>query len=113
MSSKLSRHVVKKRNELLEGVNTVTVVEDDLKAAFQLTKGSRQSLRTAAEEVQRNMRVVGQTRRKQAYMELMEVCMKIKRATSLQQSLKWVRGVAACQAVGGRVVLPIPSLPWP
>lgn len=40
------------------------------------------------------MRVAGQTRRKAAYMEVMEVCAKLKRARDLQHSLKWVRDVA-------------------
>lgn len=34
------------------------------------------------------MRVVGQTRRKQAFMEMMEVVSKIKRARDLQHLLK-------------------------
>lgn len=63
-------------------------VEDDLKAAFLISRSSRATLHAAAEEVSRNMRVVGQTRRKQAYMGLMEVVSKIKRARDLQHLLK-------------------------
>jgi hypothetical protein len=63
-------------------------VEDDLKAAFLISRSSRATLKAAAEEVQRNLRVVGQTRRKQSFMEVMEVISKIKRARDLQHSLK-------------------------
>ncbi|KXZ47615.1 hypothetical protein GPECTOR_34g774 [Gonium pectorale] len=88
VSGRLSRHVNKKRDVLLAGIDRVAEVEDDLKAAFMISRSSRSTLKAAAEEVQRNMRVVGQTRRKQSYMELMEVISKIKRARDLQHSLK-------------------------
>lgn len=63
-------------------------VGDDLKAAFLIARTSRASLKQSGEEVMRNVRVAGQTRRKQYYMELHEVCMSIKRARDLQQTLK-------------------------
>ncbi|GLC36679.1 hypothetical protein PLESTB_000129400 [Pleodorina starrii] len=88
VSGRLSRHVNKKRDVLLAGIDRVAEVEDDLKAAFLISRSSRATLKAAAEEVQRNMRVVGQTRRKQSFMELMEVISKIKRARDLQHSLK-------------------------
>ncbi|GIL58297.1 hypothetical protein Vafri_13375 [Volvox africanus] len=88
VSGRLSRHVNKKRDVLLTGIDRVAEVEDDLKAAFLISRSSRATLKAAAEEVQRNMRVVGQTRRKQSFMELMEVISKIKRARDLQHSLK-------------------------
>ncbi|EFJ46296.1 hypothetical protein VOLCADRAFT_93432 [Volvox carteri f. nagariensis] len=88
VSGRLSRHVNKKRDVLLAGIDRVAEIEDDLKAAFLISRSSRATLKAAAEEVQRNMRVVGQTRRKQSFMELMEVISKIKRARDLQHSLK-------------------------
>ncbi|PNW77589.1 hypothetical protein CHLRE_10g443350v5 [Chlamydomonas reinhardtii] len=88
VSGRLSRHVNKKRDVLLAGIDRVAEVEDDLKAAYHISRSSRASLKAAAEEVQRNMRVVGQTRRKQAFMEMMEVVSKIKRARDLQHLLK-------------------------
>eukprot|EP00195_Chlamydomonas_chlamydogama_P017399 CAMPEP_0202911778 /NCGR_PEP_ID=MMETSP1392-20130828/55880_1 /ASSEMBLY_ACC=CAM_ASM_000868 /TAXON_ID=225041 /ORGANISM="Chlamydomonas chlamydogama, Strain SAG 11-48b" /LENGTH=239 /DNA_ID=CAMNT_0049602407 /DNA_START=52 /DNA_END=768 /DNA_ORIENTATION=- len=87
-SGKLSRHVMKKRDQLIHGINTVASVEDDLRAAFMITRTSRSGLKQAGEEIMRNLRVTGQTRRKRGYMELLEVCMKIKRARDLQQLLK-------------------------
>lgn len=63
----------RKREQLLTGINNVASVEDDLKAAFMITRSSRASLKQSGEEIMRNMRVVGQTRRKQHYMELLEV----------------------------------------
>ena len=72
-TGKLSRHVFRKREQLLTGINNVASVEDDLKAAFMITRSSRASLKQSGEEIMRNMRVVGQTRRKQHYMELLEV----------------------------------------
>ncbi|GFR44590.1 hypothetical protein Agub_g5868 [Astrephomene gubernaculifera] len=88
VSGRLSRHVNKKRDVLLAGIDRVAEVEDDLKAAFMISRSSRATLKAAAEEVGRNMRVVGQSRRKQSYMELMEVVGKIKRARDLQGLLK-------------------------
>ncbi|KAG2485571.1 hypothetical protein HYH03_015735 [Edaphochlamys debaryana] len=88
VSGRLSRHVNKKRDVLLAGIDRVAEVEDDLKAAFLISRSGRATLKAAAEEVTRNIRVVGQTRRKQAYMELMEVVTKIKRARDLQNTLK-------------------------
>ena len=54
-------------------MSTVATVGDDLKAAFLIARNSRASLKTSGEEVMRNVRVAGQTRRKQYYMELHEV----------------------------------------
>ena len=48
-------------------------MEDDLKAAFMIARSSRASLQRSGEEVMRNVRVAGQTRRKRYYMELIEV----------------------------------------
>lgn len=73
VSGKLARHVFKKRDQLLDGITTVTAVEDDLKAAFMIARSSRASLRQSGEEIMRNMRVVVQTRRKRHCLELLEV----------------------------------------
>jgi hypothetical protein len=72
-TGKLARHVFRKRDQLLGGISAVADVEDDLKAAFMIARTSRASLKQSGEEIMRNVRVAGQTRRKQAYMELMEV----------------------------------------
>lgn len=45
VSGKLSRHVMTKRDQLLQGINTVASVDYDLKAAFAITKGGRASLK--------------------------------------------------------------------
>lgn len=66
----------------------VVLAQDDLKAAFLVTRTTRTSLKQAGDEVMRNLRVAGQTRRKQGYLELLEVCMKIKRARELQATLR-------------------------
>lgn len=49
--SRLSRHVSKRRDKLLLGMSTVAEVEDDVKAAFALTRASRAALKVSAEEV--------------------------------------------------------------
>ncbi|PNH02757.1 hypothetical protein TSOC_011227, partial [Tetrabaena socialis] len=88
VSGRLSRHVNKKRDVLLAGIDRVAEVEGDIKSAFLISRAGRATLKAAAEEVARNMRVAGQTRRKQSYMELMEVITKIRRARDLQHLLK-------------------------
>lgn len=87
-TGKLARRVFVKRDQLLEGMSKVASVEDDLKAAFMIARTGRATLKQSGEEVMRNLRVAGQTRRKQGYMALMEVCVKIKRLRQLQQALK-------------------------
>ncbi len=72
-TGKLSRRVFTKRDQLLNGLSTVASVGDDLKAAFMIARTSRASLKQSGEEVMRNVRVAGQTRRKQYYMELIQV----------------------------------------
>ena len=72
-TGKLSRRVFTKRDQLLNGLSTVASVGDDLKSAFLITRTSRASLKQSGEEIMRNVRVAGQTRRKQYYMELHEV----------------------------------------
>ncbi len=78
----------KKRDVLLEGIAAVASVEDDIKAAFMIARTSRASLKQAGDEVMRNLRVVGQTQRKQNYLELLTVCLKVKRVHDLQKTLK-------------------------
>ncbi len=116
-TGKLSRRVFTKREQLLNGLSTVAAVGDDLKGAFMIVRTSRASLKQAGEEIMRNVRVAGQTRRKQYYMELIQVrsargsslrfrsdagldgasftlmissqvCVNIKRAQDLQRKLK-------------------------
>lgn len=53
--SRLSRHVSKRRDKLLLGMSTVAEVEDDVKAAFALTRASRAALKVSAEEVREGM----------------------------------------------------------
>lgn len=65
VSGKLARHVSKKRDKLLEGIDLVAGVEERVKTAFLTARSSRSTMRTAAEEVARNLRVAGHTRRKQ------------------------------------------------
>jgi hypothetical protein len=81
---------MKKREQLIQGIDTVATVEDDLKAALATTRAARATTRLAGDEVQRHLRVAGQTRRKQSYMQLMDVIMKIKQARDLQKSLRCV-----------------------
>lgn len=88
VSNCLSRHVVKHHDILIDGINTVASVEDDLKAALLETTSGRASLKRACNDVQRLMKVTAQTRRKQGYMELLEVCVKVQRAKDLQQSVR-------------------------
>lgn len=90
VSGKLSRHVMKKRDQLIQGINTVATVEDDMKAALATTRTSRAAMKQAAEEVQRHLRVAKQTKRKQSYMQLLEVVVKVKAAKDLQKSLRRV-----------------------
>ncbi len=88
VSGKLSRHVMKKRDQLIKGIDVVASVEDDLKAALAETRTSRSTVRLAGEEVERHLRVTSQTRRKQAYMQVMEAVLKIQQARSLQKLLR-------------------------
>lgn len=80
---------MRKREQLIQGISTVATVEDDLKAALATTRSSRAGMRQAADEVQRHLRVAAQTRRKQSYMQLMEVVLKVKAAKDLHKSLRW------------------------
>lgn len=88
VSRKLKRHVVQNQKMLIEGINNVALVEDDLKAAFLVTKSIRSALKFSAENVQRFIRVTEQTKRKQGYMEMLDVCTKLQKAKDLQKSLK-------------------------
>lgn len=65
VSGKLARHVSKKRDKLLEGIDLVAGVEESIKIAYMTARSSRSTMRTAGEEVARNLRVAGHTRRKQ------------------------------------------------
>ncbi len=44
-----------------------------VRVAFRLTYSCREKLRESSDELMRNLRVAGQTRRKRAWMELMQV----------------------------------------
>ncbi len=59
-----------------------------LQAAVATARTSRATIRAAEDEVKRHLRVAGQTRRKQAYMQLMEVVAKVQAARTLQKQLR-------------------------
>lgn len=61
-----------------------------LQAAHVICKGTRSQLRMAAEDVQRQIKVITTTRKKQAYMEVLEVANKMKKVQDLQQALRCV-----------------------
>lgn len=88
VSGKLKRHVVQHNDKLIQGVSAVTSVEDDLKVAYLTTQATRSLLRGTLEDVERSRRVASQTRRKQGYLELLNVASKLQRAHDLQQSLR-------------------------
>jgi hypothetical protein len=79
---------MKKRDQLLVGIDMVATVEDDLKAAVASTRSGRATLAAAEAEVQRHLRVTSQTKRKQAYMQCMEVVAKVQQARDLQKLLR-------------------------
>ena len=66
----------------------VSSVEEEVKKAFIIVRTGRMSLKQSGEEIMRNLRVTGQTRRKQNYMELMEVCDKIRNVRQVQRSIR-------------------------
>ncbi len=69
VSGKLARHVSKKRDKLLKGIDLVAGVEESIKIAYMTVRSSRSTMRTAGEEVARNLRVAGHTKRKQVSTE--------------------------------------------
>lgn len=57
-------------------------------AANVICHGTRSQLKVAAEEVQRQIKVITCTRKKQACMEVLEVLCKVKRVQDLQHELR-------------------------
>jgi hypothetical protein len=57
-------------------------------AAHVICKGTRLQLRMAAEDVQRQIKIITTTRKKQAYMEVLEVANKMKKVQDLQHALR-------------------------
>lgn len=80
--------MVKKSAELIEGMGMVATVEDDLKAALATARTARDTVRSSGQEVQRHLRVVSLARRKQSYMQVMEVVAKVQQARNLQIALR-------------------------
>jgi syndetin len=60
-----------------------------VQAAYAGVRAARGTMKAAADDVQRNISVVTQTRRKQGYLTLMEVCLKLQKAKNLQKSLRY------------------------
>ncbi|WIA16240.1 hypothetical protein OEZ85_012951 [Tetradesmus obliquus] len=87
---RLAKQVQKQQEKLIAGITNVTHVEDDLKAAHVICKGTRSQLRMAAEDVQRQIKIITTTCKKQAYMEVLEVANKMKKIQDLQQALRKV-----------------------
>jgi hypothetical protein len=54
----------------------------------------------AAEDVQRQIKIITTTRKKQAYMEVLEVANKMKKVQDLQQALRYV----SVDTIGERAV---------
>jgi len=62
-----------------------------LQAAYVVCRGSRAQLRTASEEVQRQIKIITSTRKKQHSMELLDVLSRVKKVKDLPAALRCVR----------------------
>jgi hypothetical protein len=60
-----------------------------LQAAYVMCRGSRAQLRVAAEEVQRQIKIITSTRKKQHSMEVLDVLSRVKKVKDLPAALRW------------------------
>jgi hypothetical protein len=60
-----------------------------LQAAYVMCRGSRAQLRVAAEEVQRQIKIITSTRKKQHNMEVLDVLSRVKKVKDLPAALRW------------------------
>lgn len=54
-----------------------------------MCRGSRAQLRVAAEEVQRQIKIITSTRKKQHSMEVLDVLSRVKKVKDLPAALRW------------------------
>lgn len=59
-----------------------------LQAAYVVCRGSRGQLRMAADEVQRQLKIITSTRKKQHAMELLDVLSRVKKVKDLPAALR-------------------------
>ncbi|KAL0023872.1 hypothetical protein WJX79_002364 [Trebouxia sp. C0005] len=88
VSELLSRHVLLNYDKFVEGITEIGLVEDDLQAAYAGTKAARELLALVKTDVQINIKVAKQTKRKHAYVRLLEVLLKLQQTYSLHTALK-------------------------
>ncbi len=90
MTERLAGHVLANYDKFVDGINEVGSIESHLTSALAATKVARQQLGSAAHEVETNMFVGKQTRRKQALVQLLDVLLRLKEAYTLHEELKYV-----------------------
>ena len=88
VSELLSIHVLKHYDKFVEGINQISEIEEGLQEAHILTKNARKDLAMTLHDVQCNIRIAHQTRRKQAYIGLLDVLLKLQQANNLHTALK-------------------------
>ena len=87
VSEKLSAHILRNYDAFAAGVDEVIGTEELLEAASLQAKVSREQLAVAGTEVQHAIGVWKNTQRKRTLTELMDVCMKMKRASEFISEL--------------------------
>ncbi|KAK9817254.1 hypothetical protein WJX72_011915 [[Myrmecia] bisecta] len=88
VSELLSVHVLQHYDKFVEGINQISTIEEELQQAHIVTKTARSDLAMTLHDVQCNIRVAHQTRRKQAYISLLDVLLKLQQANNLHIALK-------------------------
>lgn len=76
------------RQQLLDTVACVCPCALILQAAYVVCQGSRAQLRMAADEVQRQIKIITSTRKKQRSMEVLDVLSRVKKVKDLPAALR-------------------------
>lgn len=81
-----------------------------------MCRGSRAQLRTAADEVQRQIKIITSTRKKQHSMEVLDVLSRVKKVKDLPAALRyaagWLLALDSCVLDGSCHVVRNSSLGW-
>ena len=102
VSEKLSSHIITNYAAFTAGVDEVIGTEEMLEVAAIKAKISRERLAVAAAEVQRGISVWRNTQRKRALTELLDVLLRVRRATELAGEIQCALGEGEfCGALEG------------
>ncbi|GAB4824825.1 hypothetical protein Ancab_007695 [Ancistrocladus abbreviatus] len=88
IAERLSRHVMEHHEQMVKGMHLVREVERDLKIATIICKNGRRHLTSSMNEVSRDLIVTSNSRKKQAFLDMLPILTELRYALDMRRALE-------------------------